>query len=76
MSGTITSDVYWNKDASPFPGFGGGNPVSASNGLTTAQTSTPSSFAGYDFAPNGVWAMPANGSHPVLQWQLQPASGG
>jgi filamentous hemagglutinin family protein len=74
--GAITSDVYWNKDASPVPGVGDGSAVSASNGLTGAQMSMPSSFAGYDFGPNGVWAMPANGSHPVLRWQLESENGG
>lgn len=32
--------------------------------------SDPSSFAGYDFGPNGVWAMPAGATHPVLSWQI------
>jgi hypothetical protein len=73
--GTIGNDVYWNQDASPFVGVGTGTAVPASNGLTTAQMSTPSSFAGYDFGPNGIWAMPAGASHPVLRWQLQSANG-
>ncbi|KAA0086050.1 hypothetical protein C0Z19_18420 [Trinickia soli] len=37
---------------------------------STAQMSDPSSFAGYDFGPNGVWAMPAGATHPVLSWQI------
>jgi hypothetical protein len=74
--GTIASDVYWNKDASPVPGVGTGTMVPAANGLTSTQMRTASSFAGYDFGPNGAWAMPANGSHPVLRWQLQSSNGG
>jgi hypothetical protein len=75
-TGTIGNDVYWNADVNPsLPGVGDGTPVPAANGLTTAQMSTPSSFAGYDFGQNGVWAMPANASHPVLQWQLQSGNG-
>ncbi|MGG1945967.1 filamentous hemagglutinin N-terminal domain-containing protein [Trinickia sp. NRRL B-1857] len=76
-AGTIGGDVYWNADANQFiPGVGSGTPVPASNGLTTAQLSNAASFAGYDFGQNGVWAIPANGSHPVLQWQLAPGNGG
>jgi hypothetical protein len=76
-TGTIGNDVYWNADVNQYlPGVGSGTPVPASNGLTTAQMSQASSFAGYDFGPNGVWAMPVNGTHPVLQWQLESANGG
>ena len=75
-SGTIANDVYWNASASPFPGVGNGPGLPAANGLTTAQMSTASSFVGYDFGSNGVWAMPAGTTHPVLQWQLQGPNGG
>ncbi|WOD13662.1 GLUG motif-containing protein [Paraburkholderia kirstenboschensis] len=50
-----------------------GGTVNTAQGLTTAQMSTPSSFsAAYDFGPNGVWAMPAGATHPILRWQLAP----
>ena len=68
-SGTIGSDVYWDKEATGTAvGVMAGTPVPAANGLTTAQMSTPSAFAGYDFGPNGVWAMPTGATHPVLAW--------
>lgn len=67
-SGTIGSRVYWNKETS---GQASGGPgVAAANGLTSAQMIDPASFAGWDFGPGGVWAMPAGATHPVLQWQL------
>lgn len=70
-SGTIGSDVYWDKDTTGANvGVMAGTPVPAANGLTTAQMSTPSSFVGYDFGPNGVWAMPTGATHPVLAWQV------
>ena len=67
-SGTLAPDVYWNTETTGQPLSGGTLP--ASNGLTTAQMSTPASFAGYDFGPAGVWAMPAGATHPVLRWQI------
>ncbi|MGN6315718.1 two-partner secretion domain-containing protein [Trinickia sp.] len=71
-SGTIGSDVYWNKDTTgATSGVYSGKPVPAANGLTSAQMQQTSSFAGYDFGPGGVWAMPAGATHPVLQWQQQ-----
>ncbi|MGG1945968.1 filamentous hemagglutinin N-terminal domain-containing protein [Trinickia sp. NRRL B-1857] len=76
-SGTIASDVYWNKDTTgTTSGVGSGTAVPASNGLSASQMSTASSYVGYDFGKNGVWAMPAGATHPVLQWQLAPATGG
>jgi hypothetical protein len=75
-AGKIANDVYWNADASPYPGVGDGPGLPGANGLTAAQMSTASSFVGYDFGANGVWAMPAGATHPVLQWQLESATGG
>jgi hypothetical protein len=76
-NGTIANDVYWNKDTTDTTsGVGSGTGVPASNGLTASQMSTPSSFTGYDFSANGIWAMPAGATHPVLRWQLQSANGG
>ena len=72
-SGTIGSDVFWNMDTTGANvGVLAGTPVPAANGLTTAQMSTPSSFVGYDFGPNGIWAMPSGATHPVLAWQAAP----
>lgn len=72
-TGTIGSDVYWNKETTGANiGVGSGTAVPAANGLTTAQMSNPASFVGYDFGPNGVWAMPAGATHPVLSWQEGP----
>ncbi|MEW9584347.1 filamentous hemagglutinin N-terminal domain-containing protein [Paraburkholderia sp. DGU8] len=68
--GGLGNDVYWDVQTTGQPSSGGNLP--ASNGLTTAQMSTPVSFAGWDFGPNGVWAMPAGATHPVLRWQLGP----
>ena len=67
-TGTIGSDVYWNKQTS---GQAAGGPgVAAANGLTSAQMIDPVSFAGWDFGLGGAWAMPASATNPVLQWQL------
>jgi filamentous hemagglutinin family protein len=66
----LGSDVYWDAQATGHPTSGGNLP--ASNGLTTAQMSNPASFVGWDFGPNGVWAMPAGATHPVLAWQVTP----
>jgi hypothetical protein len=78
-AGTIANDVFWDKQTTgatlgvAFDHPVLGNPAPAANGLTTAQMSTPSSFgATYDFSANGVWAMPAGATHPVLRWQLEP----
>ncbi|MGF6479577.1 filamentous hemagglutinin N-terminal domain-containing protein [Paraburkholderia sp. JPY419] len=72
-TGTIGSDVYWNKDTTGANlGVNSGTAIAAANGLTSAQMSMPSSFVGYDFGPNGVWSMPAGAPHPVLSWQLAP----
>ncbi|RDU94746.1 filamentous hemagglutinin N-terminal domain-containing protein [Trinickia dinghuensis] len=75
-SGTIASDVYWNKDTTTAAiGVGSGTPVAASNGLTTAQMSNPASFTGWNFGSGGDWVMPAGATHPVLAWQVSsPAS--
>jgi hypothetical protein len=48
----------------------GGN-LPASNGLTTAQMSDPSSFVGWNFGSDGAWAMPAGATHPVRRWQVE-----
>lgn len=64
----LGSDVYWDVEATRQPSSGGNLP--ASNGLTTAQMSTPSSFAGWDFGPNGAWVMLPGATHPVLAWQV------
>ncbi|SAK74419.1 filamentous hemagglutinin outer membrane protein [Caballeronia hypogeia] len=70
--GTIRDNVYWDKtvttQAHAFS-VGNGPAPPDSNGLTTPQMSTPSSFAGWNFGPGGAWAMPAGATHPVLQWQ-------
>lgn len=74
-SGTIANDVYWNRDTTgATSGVAFGTPTPAANGLTTAQMSDPSSFAGWHFGPGGDWVMPAGETHPVLAWQLN-ASG-
>ena len=65
--GTVTADNYWNVQTTGLQN-GGGAPTA--NGLTTAQMSKAASFAGWDFASNGVWAMPAGATHPVLRWQV------
>ncbi|WP_144110288.1 filamentous hemagglutinin N-terminal domain-containing protein [Paraburkholderia sp. BCC1886] len=70
-TGTIASDVYWNKDTTGATvGVVYGTTIPAANGLSTAQMSTPASFQGYDFSETGVWAMPAGATNPVLKWQL------
>ena len=70
-TGTIGNDVYWNKDATGASiGIYSGTQLPAANGLTTAQMSDPSSFAGYDFGPGGVWTMLPNATHPILSWQI------
>ena len=69
--GNVSADSYWNVQTTGQTN-GGGAP--AANGLTTAQMSNPASFVGWDFGPNGAWAMPAGWSHPVLRWQLSAGS--
>ena len=71
-TGTIAPDVFWNINTTTMTtGVGTGTSVSPTNGLTTAQMSVASSFGPtYDFGPNGVWALPAGATHPVLRWQL------
>ncbi|MDG0026762.1 filamentous hemagglutinin N-terminal domain-containing protein [Trinickia sp. Y13] len=66
--GAVGSDVYW--DAQTSGQSYGGPGVPDANGLTTAQMSNPASFVGWNFGPGGVWAMPADATHPVLAWQL------
>ncbi|MCC8401661.1 filamentous hemagglutinin N-terminal domain-containing protein [Paraburkholderia sp. MMS20-SJTN17] len=67
----ISTDVFWNTETTLAPvAVLSGPGLPASNGLTTAQMSMASSFASYDFGPNGTWAMPAGASHPILRWQL------
>jgi hypothetical protein len=65
----LGNDVYWNVGTTGQTASGGNLP--ASNGLTTAQMSNPTSFAGWDFSANGAWAMPAGATHPVLRWQVE-----
>jgi filamentous hemagglutinin family protein len=69
-TGTVASNVFWDTATSGT--LDGGPGVSAANGLTTAQMSTPASFGPtWDFSPTGVWAMPAGATHPVLRWELE-----
>ncbi|MGF6916778.1 hypothetical protein OKW28_000951 [Paraburkholderia sp. 40] len=68
--GALGSDVYWNVQTTGQPASGGNLP--AANGLTTAQMSDPTSFAGWNFGPNGVWVMLPGATHPVLAWQVAP----
>ncbi|MDR5774548.1 MULTISPECIES: filamentous hemagglutinin N-terminal domain-containing protein [unclassified Caballeronia] len=72
--GVIGKDVYWNKQTTGAPaGVTVGNTVPASQGRTTAQMSQTASFGPtYNFGTNGVWAMPAGATHPVLRWQTEP----
>lgn len=70
----VSSDVYWNVQTTGYASSGSNLP--ASNGLTTAQMSNPASFSGWDFGPNGAWAMPAGATQPVLRWQIEHPSGG
>jgi filamentous hemagglutinin family protein len=75
--GDLKSDMVWDTQTTGtniavVSGPNGGT-VGTAQGLTTAQMSTPSSLsAAYDFGPNGVWAMPAGATHPILRWQLAP----
>jgi hypothetical protein len=81
--GDIGNDVYWNTQTTGTQAVVGWNgcigmppacsygSVPTANGLTTRQMTTPSSFAGYDFGLNGVWAMPVGSTHPVLAWQVE-----
>ena len=74
-TGSIGTNVYWNKQTTATAiGVASGSPISASNGLTTAQMSDPANFAGWDFSSTGAWAMPAGVDHPVLRWQAQSLS--
>ncbi|CAD6549605.1 hypothetical protein LMG28727_04985 [Paraburkholderia kirstenboschensis] len=65
----LGSDVYWNTETTGQAKSGGNLP--ASNGLTTAQMSDPTSFVGWNFGSNGAWVMPAGATHPVLRWQVE-----
>ncbi|WP_206951773.1 hypothetical protein [Trinickia acidisoli] len=69
--GTVGSDVYWDEQSTGQTLGGPG--ISSSNGLTMAQMSNPASLAGWDFSPNGAWAMRSGATHPVLRSQLQPS---
>lgn len=70
--GTVAADNYWNVETT---GVGGSSDVPQANGLTTAKMSQASSFAGWDFGPNGAWVMPAGATHPVLRWQTEGFAG-
>lgn len=68
----LIGNAYWNKDtAGTATGVGSGTPVSAANGLTTAQMSDPTQFSGWDFSPTGAWAIPDGYHRPILRWQLE-----
>ncbi|WP_050455597.1 two-partner secretion domain-containing protein [Candidatus Burkholderia verschuerenii] len=75
-TGSIASNVFWDVEvtgnaAATYSGM----PVSAANGLSTTQMSNPSSFGPtWDFSKNGVWVMPAGGTHPILRWQTAAQS--
>ncbi|WP_321795240.1 filamentous hemagglutinin N-terminal domain-containing protein [Burkholderia sp. BCC1988] len=69
--GTIANDVYW-WNGSGAPAIAGNNQGTAptnANGLSTYQLGQPSSFHGWNFGPNGTWAMPAGAKFPELAWQ-------
>jgi filamentous hemagglutinin family protein len=73
--GGVGNDVYWNRETSGLANAAGANPRSdplppATNGLSTAQMSDPASFVGWNFGPEGVWAMTPCAAHPVLAWQI------
>ncbi|MFM0722702.1 filamentous hemagglutinin N-terminal domain-containing protein [Paraburkholderia strydomiana] len=70
--GSIGRDVYWDRQTTGATvGAAQGNAVPAAQGLTTAQMNSTASFGPtWDFGANGVWAMPAGATHPVLRWQL------
>ncbi|WP_121325144.1 filamentous hemagglutinin N-terminal domain-containing protein [Paraburkholderia sp. RAU2J] len=72
----VASDVFWDTQTTgttiPVVSVVNNGTVGHARGLTTAQMAMPSSFAGYDFGPNGVWVMPAGATHPLLRWQLGP----
>ena len=72
-TGTIATNVHWDKDTTmQTRSTGVGTQLPGSNGFTTAQMSTPSSFGpSWDFSPTGTWAMPAGATHPILRWQLE-----
>ncbi|RKT22253.1 filamentous hemagglutinin family protein [Paraburkholderia sp. RAU2J] len=72
VGGTLASNVYWDKETTTRTvSTGYGSQLPASNGITTAQMSNPSSFdVSWDFSPTGVWVMPAGATHPILRWQL------
>jgi hypothetical protein len=73
--GTIGYDVYWDKSTTGTTTVsvtGSGSSAPPSHGLTTAQMSETTSFGPtYDFSVNGVWLMPAGGTHPILRWSVQ-----
>lgn len=69
-NGSIADNVYWDKDTSlAAAGVAWGTSTPAASGLTTAQMTDRSSFVGFDFGPNGAWAMPVGATHPVLWWE-------
>jgi filamentous hemagglutinin family protein len=69
--GTISTTFWDVQTTTASNGVFEGTPVPAANGLTTAQMSTASSFGPtWDFSPTGTWVMPADGTHPILRWQL------
>jgi hypothetical protein len=72
-TGTIASNVFWDVQVSGNrSGVYSGTPVSAANGLSTAQMGKVSSFGPtWDFSKGGVWVMPSDGTHPILRWQAE-----
>lgn len=68
--GTIASNVFWDVDRTASPNgvlSGNDGPV----GLTSTQMTQAASFGPtWNFNANGVWALPAGATAPVLRWQL------
>lgn len=80
-TGTIANNVFWNAQTGayiagsnmPVPGVAIGTPISAANGLTSAQMVNPASYgSSWDFSANGTWVIAAGASYPLLRWQVEP----
>ena len=79
--GTIANNVFWNAQTGgyiygsnlPVPGVALGTPISAANGLTSAQMVNAASYgSSWDFSADGTWIMAAGASYPLLRWQVEP----
>ena len=79
--GTIANNVFWNAQTGgyiystnlPVPGVALGTPISAANGLTSAQMVNPASYgSSWDFSADGTWVIAAGASYPLLRWQVEP----